>query len=91
MRLIPFSVHRIHAARSRMLPCIELVIDDFGDEIDLAGGSPFGVKAEWEEVEGMIDQALHFMEQRFHDRFCWTILQDEERDDSDDVVVPIFQ
>ena len=79
MRLIPFSVHRIQTSRNRVLPCIELITDDFGNEIDL--DSIF--QKDEAAADQIIDQALHFMEARHYDRFTWTLLQDEEVDPAD--------
>jgi len=79
MRLIPFSVHRIQTSRGRVLPCIELITDDFGNEIDV--NAIF--KEDQAAADLIIDQALHFMESRFYDRFVWTLLQDEELDPTD--------
>jgi hypothetical protein len=79
MRLIPFSVHRIQTSRNRVLPCIELLTDDFGNEIDLdVIFNECEAKADF-----MLEQAMHFMESRFYDRFVWTLLQDEETDPTD--------
>lgn len=70
MRLIPFSAHAVALYRRRLLPCVELVTDDFGNEIDYAD--------DVDRTEPLIDQALHFMEGRFYDRGAWVMLQDEE-------------
>ena len=79
MRLIPFSVHRIPSARGRILPCIELITDDFGNEIDLDDATELGYIDSLIE-ENIVGQSLHFLESRFYDVYSWTILQDEETD-----------